>query len=549
MKKILNLFVVFALSAVFVLDVNAQLLVPNNTFDGAKYDNFIKEMPNRTRKDYVQSSSRNGSTSKWFNYAQSSNAFIVGDGASILLPIYQDSSLIVQFSDGPGSWNLHAFSNTFDPASDVFKNFIYNGDVELFPNTTYSVDSISFAGYYYRGPNFPAFTLDSTLTSIDTFLVSTTYDTLSTVYDSTLLSIDSTLLSSTYDTLSVTYDTISPAPNLVVDTIYDIDTLNVYDYTFNYDIDTVYNIDTINVFNYNFNYDYVSNPTVDTLIVEVARLPANSPAYYITDAQVDGFRAVNYSSSQNALNVAQKQVIKIPLNDAFYADSTLEGYHVTTLALPTPITVAGAAQNNPTASRQLLVSGISFKSGYIAPFGADLDDHSVYYVPLIRESTSTPAYYEASIWNMTHVATSTVRYNLSPGASGWNGLYLPRVAFNGGALTQSNLEIEYKVTAVNNFAFVSSNLEVASGVKVSQNMPNPARDITAIDYTLPTSADVTFRVFDITGKEVYASNEGVKSEGTHRLHLNTSDLSGGMYYYSVLVNGNVASTKKMIIVE
>jgi hypothetical protein len=549
MKKILNLFVAVTFSVILALDVNAQLLVPNATFDGAKYDSFIKEKPNRTRKDYVQSSSRNGSTSKWFNYAFSSANYVSGSTNPVLLPIYQDSSLIIQFSDGPGHWNLHAFSNTFDPSSDVFKVSAFNGDVALYPNTTYSVDSISFAGFYARGANFPAFTLDSTLTSIDTILISTTYDTTSVVYDSTLLSVDSTLFSTTYDTTSVTYDTISPAPNLVVDTIYAIDTLNVYDYTYNYDVDTLYNVDTLNVFDYNFNYNVVSNPTVDTLVVEVARLAANSSVFFFTATPDDGFRAVNYSSAQNALNVAQKQVIKIPLDDAFYADSTLEGYHVTTLALNSPITVAGAAQNNNQLQRQLLVSGISFKAGYTAPFGAELFDHSFYYVPFIRENTGAEPFYESYVWNMTHVAPSTVRYNLSPPPTGWNGLYIPRLAFTPGTLNESNLEIEYKVTAINNFAFVSSNLEAASGVKVSQNMPNPARDITAIDYTLPTSADVTFRVFDITGKEVYAANEGVRSEGTHRLQFNTSNLSGGIYYYSVLVNGNVASTKKMIIVE
>ena len=569
MKKLFTTLSVFALSALFVSNTNAQQVDPVSSQKATQLNEMGVEKKDRTRRDYTATSlDRSGNTSKWFNYAFSSAQFVSGSTTPVVFPIHYDSSLIVNFQSGPGHWNLHAFSNTFDPASSVFSNSIYNGDVQLFPNTTYSVDSLSIAGFYARGSNWPAFTLDTLGTSIsDSTLVSTSLDTVSTVFDSTFVDvydttvvvIDSTLLSTTYDTLSVVYDTISNPP-LVVDTIYDIDTLFTYDYITDtlvdtiqtlVNVDTTYVVDTVNVYDYTFVYNIDTIATVDTLIVEVARVPANGSIFFFTDAATDGFRAVNYSGPSNSLNIGQKQIVKIPLDDAFYADSTLEGFHITDIALPSPITVAGGNNDNPetAAQRQVLVTAVSFKPGYTPTFGAELFGQSFYYVPLIREIDGAEPFYEPYVWNMTYVANSTVRYEQSPGATGWNGLYLPRLAFNPGALNEGNMEVEYKVTALTNFDFVSTEVEKASGIKVSQNMPNPARDITFVDYELPTSANIAFRVFDITGKEVYSANEGLRGEGTHRFQLNTSNFSAGMYYYSIQVNGEVAATKKMIIVE
>ena len=51
---------------------------------------------------------------------------------------------------------------------------------------------------------------------------------------------------------------------------------------------------------------------------------------------------------------------------------------------------------------------------------------------------------------------------------------------------------------------------------------------------------------DVTGKVVTSSFEGNKAEGTHSIELNTNSLNAGVYFYSVIVNGN-RLTKKMTI--
>ncbi|HQU53873.1 MAG TPA: hypothetical protein PK643_12670, partial [Saprospiraceae bacterium] len=48
-----------------------------------------------------------------------------------------------------------------------------------------------------------------------------------------------------------------------------------------------------------------------------------------------------------------------------------------------------------------------------------------------------------------------------------------------------------------------------------QNVPNPFSETTNIDFNLPETMEITLKLFDITGKEVY-SHQGVYSRGMHR---------------------------------
>ena len=86
-------------------------------------------------------------------------------------------------------------------------------------------------------------------------------------------------------------------------------------------------------------------------------------------------------------------------------------------------------------------------------------------------------------------------------------------------------------------------------IELEQNIPNPFGNSTIINYTLKQNAsNVQFKVVDITGKEVLSINEGKKSSGNYTLKLNKTNLSSGIYYYSLIVDEQ-RLTKKMIITE
>ncbi len=91
--------------------------------------------------------------------------------------------------------------------------------------------------------------------------------------------------------------------------------------------------------------------------------------------------------------------------------------------------------------------------------------------------------------------------------------------------------------------------EFENGAKLFQNMPNPFNNQSTISYELNKSAKVALNVYDVTGKKVIEQIEGNQSVGKHNVVLNASNLSAGIYYYSLSVDNNKTSTKKMVIVK
>lgn len=92
------------------------------------------------------------------------------------------------------------------------------------------------------------------------------------------------------------------------------------------------------------------------------------------------------------------------------------------------------------------------------------------------------------------------------------------------------------------------NVAATNGLTVSQNYPNPFNKATTINYSLTKSSDVTFTVYDITGRVITTTNYGNVAPGQYQVNLNGNTFSPGIYFYTFNVNGNVI-TKKMIITE
>ncbi len=94
-----------------------------------------------------------------------------------------------------------------------------------------------------------------------------------------------------------------------------------------------------------------------------------------------------------------------------------------------------------------------------------------------------------------------------------------------------------------------NNIAKNNGVNVSQNMPNPTKGISTINYELAKNAAVTLAVYDVTGKKVASQNEGSQLAGKHAIRFNAENLSEGVYYYSLTVNGTATSTMKMVVIK
>jgi len=80
------------------------------------------------------------------------------------------------------------------------------------------------------------------------------------------------------------------------------------------------------------------------------------------------------------------------------------------------------------------------------------------------------------------------------------------------------------------------------------NYPNPFNPSTTIRYSIPEASFTTLSVYDALGNEVsFLVNES-KSVGTYEVEFNATNLSSGIYYYT-LQSGSFSSTKKMILTK
>ncbi len=91
--------------------------------------------------------------------------------------------------------------------------------------------------------------------------------------------------------------------------------------------------------------------------------------------------------------------------------------------------------------------------------------------------------------------------------------------------------------------------ETINGVRLGQNVPNPAKDYTIVGFELNQStADVRFEVYDLGGRLINQINVGNLPAGEHTEILDTSAMNPGVYLYT-LIAGKNRQTKRMTVVR
>ena len=83
---------------------------------------------------------------------------------------------------------------------------------------------------------------------------------------------------------------------------------------------------------------------------------------------------------------------------------------------------------------------------------------------------------------------------------------------------------------------------------LSQNYPNPFNPSTTISYSLPQDNFVSLKVYNVLGNEVATLVNEQITAGDHKINFNASNLSSGVYYYTIRT-GNFTSTKKLMLLK
>lgn len=81
---------------------------------------------------------------------------------------------------------------------------------------------------------------------------------------------------------------------------------------------------------------------------------------------------------------------------------------------------------------------------------------------------------------------------------------------------------------------------------MEQNVPNPAQKSTMVRYNISESAvNAYLKISDAYGKTVKQLALSGKGAGT--VNIDCSMLTSGIYYYSIVADGKITDSKKMVV--
>ncbi len=91
-------------------------------------------------------------------------------------------------------------------------------------------------------------------------------------------------------------------------------------------------------------------------------------------------------------------------------------------------------------------------------------------------------------------------------------------------------------------------IEMPSAITVSEAYPNPFNPSTTVNFTVPTSMNITMRLFDVTGREVETLFSGKVNAGTHSQLIRADKLATGIYFLKFEAS-RYSAVRKLVLVK
>lgn len=119
---------------------------------------------------------------------------------------------------------------------------------------------------------------------------------------------------------------------------------------------------------------------------------------------------------------------------------------------------------------------------------------------------------------------------------------------HGWAVGNNGVILKYEPLKVN---ILSDNTSIPEKSELYQNYPNPFNPVTNLEFAISESGFVSLKIYDVSGKEVRVLiNEKLTSgKYNHQFSTINSQLPSGIYFYSLLVDGVLIETKRMILLK
>jgi hypothetical protein len=87
------------------------------------------------------------------------------------------------------------------------------------------------------------------------------------------------------------------------------------------------------------------------------------------------------------------------------------------------------------------------------------------------------------------------------------------------------------------------------GNSLAQNFPNPFYQTTRISYSLQKSGNVSLKVYNLVGEEIYTLINEFQEKGTYSTIFDAHHHPGGIYFYSLQLGDQFVEVKKMILAK
>ena len=240
-----------------------------------------------------------------------------------------------------------------------------------------------------------------------------------------------------------------------------------------------------------------------------------------------------------------------------FATGTIQGSHIVN-ALPNPGTPDMSLLSRGSSNVIDQLSGLQAGSFYINPKklystihfdGGESTERNTEVEETVSEATSRK-HYGLSADQLKEIYPDLV-YDNEDGTQSINYVEMVPIlvqAINELSAKVAELEgkdstvkkVSAKTTAIND---VDGSVEVLA---LGQNKPNPFGTSTEIEVSVPESVQSAFvYVYDLQGKKVQQVN--LTARGKQTVQLNAADLTDGMYLYSLIADGKVVETRRMIV--
>lgn len=183
-----------------------------------------------------------------------------------------------------------------------------------------------------------------------------------------------------------------------------------------------------------------------------------------------------------------------------------------------------------------------------------IETNTWYFTALILKGDSLKFYVNDELWvNEGDVLVDPE--DLTPDSANWigkshwdadstfNGM-IDDVRFYSEALTPEEVIALYESTTD-----IKVPNNIVQNFILNQNYPNPFNPTTKISYSIPKAGFVTFKIFDLLGKEICTLVNEFQGADTYNVNFDASDMASGIYIYQLNVNNEFIKTKRMVLLR